>query len=306
MRIALTSFLSFLFGYCFGAVPLSHVLYNQDQGPSQPLLQVLEVFEIKHNGTWDDIVAQTQKKWLRKDGKERWDVEDMIHASPEMIYDLFSKLALVQPKYSSESHYEYAVILGATLQKVRSRFNFLSKEWKKGMRFNKLVILTGDRLLNPDFENQEALINPSLSPYPFRKDWSFSGQLPKNETEMMLLVLDQLDLPKEWQSKKPIIADAPQKKGKRPNTEDTVWEWLAKNPQPGSTLIVTDQPFLGRADTIVRKILPDFSIETVGEGVSFDYFKSEKKATPVILDELARWIYEVNLKNTVKSCTSAS
>ena len=89
-----------------------------------------------------------------------------------------------------------------------------------------------------------------------------------------------------------VFVDTPMQKTennnlRRPNTRDTINEWLQKyNPHNGSILAISNQPFIGYQDAVLRNILPKgFSIETVGcENL-------ENETTTIILDSLARWIY---------------
>lgn len=288
--------LALLISFCCYGRPLSEVLYDEVCGPSFALLEILDVYGIHHDGSWEDIVKGTQKQWLRKEGKERWDVESR---SERDYYALFSKINMTETKMAEASWYNYAVILGSTVQKVRARLFFLKKEWERGVRFQSIVFLTGDRPLNKDIENEKELIDPASSPFPFRKDWVFQGTLPRNETEMMRMVFDQLDMPFDLRHTELIIVDTPQRNGKRPNTKDTFCKWLDIQPIPGKALIFSDQPFLGRGDTIAREMLPDFEVETVGFGFSHEDYIKEKKATPILLDELARWIYSEQLLKAV-------
>jgi hypothetical protein len=285
----------FVFATGVAAPPIASVLYDNKKEPSTALLNVLTHFGIEEK-TWPNIVQATQEKWLRGSGKERWDVHEISTQNSYKNYALFSSINMTKTFESTLSLYEDALILGGTLQNVRARFYFLKQEWERGMRFKNLFILTGDRPLNPSFEGEKELIEQKYCPYPFRKEWKFEGVFPKNETEMTQLVFDQLDLPKEWRSMHVIFVDAPQNQGKRPNTKDTYVKWLAMNPPEGKILIVSDQPFLGRQDSLARKILPNrYEIETVGVGFSFEEFKNEKKALSILLDDLARWIYTEQL-----------
>lgn len=269
----------------YAAPPLSQVLYDDKGNPSEQLCVILNTYGIQHDGHWETIVKETQKHWLRTQGKERWEVEPRFD---EDGYELFSDILMVEQLCPGEKHYEYAVVLGATLPRVKKRLAFLVDAWSEGVRFNHVVFLTGDRRLNEE-EIDELGRN-------------FTGLLPKNETEMMVFVYRGMDLKEDLRKVDLVIVDAPQKEGKRPNTKDTFVKWLEMHPRKGSALIISDQPFLGRADTIAREFMRKFPIETVGEGFSHEDYLKEPKATPILLDELARWIYEEYFKrNSVAS-----
>lgn len=287
-----------ILGLCFlliltrleGASHLSTVLFDERGGPSSTLLHVLSAFQISST-SWEEIVSETQEKWLRK--KERWEIGAIQDCYPERSYQLFSSLNMTQTLYNESCQYHYGVVLGATLQVVRQRFWFLKQAWDQGVRFDTLVLLTGDRSLDPNLENQQNLIDPDASPYPFKEGWQFSGNSPKNETEMMLLVLEQLDLPSEWAALPLSVVDTPRPIGAtRPQTSHTLDCWMDSHPQPGSLLLVSSQPFAGRQEAITRQHLPSsFTIDCCAEGFSLKRFKEESRALAILQDELARWIY---------------
>lgn len=273
------------------ASPLSGVLYNE-KIPSPALIATLNHFGICHDSTWESILRETQSKWLRSPHQERWDFDSHVDPNPEKTYALFSELDMTQPIWNSQCEYTYAVILGATVQVMRQRFWFLKQAWEKGVRFKELIILVGDRPLVPALENAAALLE---SPYPIRPNWEPTGALPRNETEAAKLIFDQLDLPQEWRKMPHLFVDTPRPAGEnRPRTSDTFLYWLQISPPTrGSFFIVSSQPFIGRQDSIARTYLSSLSeIDTVGEGFSLDFYKKMPQATSILLDELARWIYE--------------
>jgi len=106
---------------------------------------------------------------------------------------------------------------------------------------------------------------------------------------MMQLVFDQLDLPEAWDQLPILYVNTPRPDGlKRPHTEHTLLYWLASHPKAGSLLVMSNQPFVCRQDALLRFYLPfPFTIETVGEELSFEYYAHEKKATAVLFAELS-------------------
>lgn len=281
MRKKLAFFILFLISFF-----LEGAIVTPSGAPTEELLCVLKEFNISHDGRWETIVEKTQKLWKRSAEKERWEVEEYLDPHPKQTYELFCHVGMLDERKATTCCYDYALVLGATVEKVRSRLFFLKQEWERGVRFKKLVFLTGDRPLTA--QESKTLYD---SPYPMRP-FKPRGAPPKNETEMMTVVFDQMVLPQAWDSMTVVVVDTPQREGKRPNTEDTFRHWLTSNPHPGTTLIVSDQPFLGRADALAHKILPpNFTIETVGAGVTYSTFVDNKRAVPILLDELARWIY---------------
>lgn len=266
---------------------------EEEGEPSKALLEVLSHYDVCHDGSWKSIQEETEKAWLSH-GRlvERWEIQAIEDDSPERTFALFTQLGMTQTVVASDRCYDYGIVLGATIQQVRRRFWFLKKEWEKGVRFHTLVVLTGNRPLDPILESEKILIDPAFCPYPFRDGWYFCGSLPKNETEMMQLVFDQLELPEEWRKMPITFVDTPAPPGfKRPHTEHTLQHWLSSNPTRGTLLAISNQPFVCRQNALLKLYRPiDFTIETTGGSFSFEEFVQEKRATAILLAELAYWI----------------
>lgn len=259
------------------------------------LFELLDYFGIKHD-SWEQVVTETQEKWLRQEGKELWEVEKKQDCNPEKTYCLFSKINMTQEILPQKNCYDYAIILGATLGIMRERFYALKVLWDQGLHFNKLIVLVGDRRRDPQLEDLKAL---TTSKFPFREGWQFSGAIPKNETELAMLAFEQLDLPSYWNNIT-TFDDTPLKEGqKRPTTADTFNHWQLCHPKAGSCLIFSSQPFIQRQNLTAQIILgQDFAIETVGKGISWEEYKSHPQALAIMLDELARLIY---LRNYIEA-----
>lgn len=288
--LLLTTFTSFYCSESNTNPMLSRILINEKNEPTPDLLAILAETKIEHDGTLPSIFIETQKKWLRPAGQERWENQTPLTCESDKLPPLFKNLALINEIKPVKQHYDYAVFLGATLNTVRYRLGHLIALWNSGVRFDSIIILAGKRQLDSTIESSESLLNNTCTKLSFKSDWQFNGQLPTTETEMIRFVFDQTDTPTAWKTIPCIFVDAPMQPTengslRRPNTQDTVDEWLKNNPKTGSILSISNQPYIGYQDAVLRKALPkEFVIETVGTACS------DKKPT-VILDSLARWIY---------------
>ena len=258
--------------------------------PSTALLETLETFGVRHDGTWCSIQQATENAWLSHGRNvDLQHIPSIADDKLERTYSLFTRLGMTQTFSPEETCYDYGAVLGSIAPLVRQRLWFLKKAWDSGVRFSTLVFLAGDRPLDPITESEKALIDPASCPYPFREGWKWDGQLPTNETEMMRLVFDQMALPKEWSDMPLMVADAPKPSGmKRPHTEHTLWAWLEMHPHPGNLLAISDQPFICRQDAVLKTLLPqDFEMETAGQGFPVERLRQEPKGTAILLAELA-------------------
>ncbi len=266
---------------------------DQYGNPSQPLLDLLSELKVKHDGTLKSIVVATQKEWLREAGKERWEVEEKYPEKKDLLIQFFENFGFVNEINAKQNKYNYALLLGATLSRVRSRLAHLIDQWGKGVRFKKLIFLSGERPLDPKLENAAFLLDTNNKDLPFKKGWKLKGNLPKTETVMMRLVFQQTEIPKEMNAVEVMFIDTPMKKGengalRRPTTPDTVIEWLKTNPTEGTCLVISNQPYVSYQNSVLKTILPpEFKVETIGKQMD-----EKSKQISVLFDTLARFLYQ--------------
>lgn len=214
-----------------------------------------------------DTLGVSNAQSLYQEG-ERWNFQDRFENKREEILPILEEMGFFEEKRALKNHYHYGVILGALHSTVEKRIELLIQEWNKGVRFDSIVFLTGERPLHPVME----------------KD--FSG----TETDMMIETWRLMDIPKKLRALPLIIVDAPPlpERG-RPTTESTLYAWLEMNPEPGTALFFSNQPFVMYQDAIIQAVLPsDFTAETIGSGGGREYPIS------VLLDTVAKWIYWKN------------
>lgn len=258
------------------------------------LLEILEMTGVKHDGTLASIVDATQKAWLRPAGVERWQMGDTYEELAPKIAPLFNKLGILTEVRPTKKEYDYGVILGALVSRVRQRLASALQTWKEGVRFKKLVFLVGARPLDPEKESERDLYNATNKFLPIKAGWTRPEVAPTTETEMARMVFDQAALPEDFKDAVTVqFIDTPMQKlpngeFRRPNTGDTVTQWLDdKDTTPGSVLAFSNQPYVDYQDAVLRTLLPEsFAVETVGaQG-------SGNEPVGVVLDNLARWLYQ--------------
>lgn len=225
----------------------------------------------------EDIVAETQKRWLRQPGKERWELAELSSEQRLFVLDWAEKQGLFSPWKPLDRTYDKALILGATTSRMQLRLDYLKEQWVQGVRFDEIVWLTGDRPLD---QRVDGLTDRC-----------------RNESEAARILWKEADLPKEMRSLPVVFIAVPMKIKDsvpvRPNREDTVLAWLKTAPQLCKALFVSDQPFCGQEFAIIKTCLPEsFAFELVGPGVDPT---SHPAAAAITLDSIARWIYQENV-----------
>lgn len=224
--------------------------------PTQPLLEILRLFDIKHDGTLEDIEKKTQAAWIRTG--ERWDLPKT--ESDPHLYALFQQLGMTEKISAGKAHYVAALVLGATRPAVRARKEFLLHEVAACTTWDRLYLLGGQRILRPE----EGV---------------------GTETEMMR---------EEFEGTDAITIDAPRRPGgERPRTQETFEAWLKTDPRKGDLLVISNQPFILRQKLVAQNNLPkEFIVEAAGPAYPLELYMKEPKSTALFLDELARIIHE--------------
>lgn len=217
----------------------------------------------------DDLVSYVQQHWLQKN-KERWEMKNAWEEKWEKALPLLEKIGCINTIHASGKKYTYALVLGATGRVMQNRLDTLYEEWKRGVRFQQIVLLAGDRDLDPSRE-------------------TFPENL-RTETDLLAYLFEKHPL-KDLASH--ILICAPKKQledgtWRRPSTACTILKWLETDPEPGNCLAVSTQPFVGYQEAVLRLLLPQtFTVEGIGQETI--YFPMG-----VYLDNFAKWIqYEV-------------
>lgn len=292
-RVRMNFFLTLLVAFKI-AVPS---LVTIEETPAPALIELLQVCGITHDGTLADIIEKTGNAW-KQQGKERWEMEPNPKLQKRKILELLDELHVIEELPSPIQKFDYAFVQGALLSRVRMRIAFLIKQWERGTRFDKIVLLGGARPINPQLESEAEFLNRENRFLPISANWEFSGEFPKTEAEMMKFVYEQADLPLEMRKIPVEYVNAPMvhqdDKILRPSSKDTFLEWLTTNPKPGSSIFISNQPYIGYHNEMIMHILPSkFSIITIGPKAD------ESTPIEVHLDNLARWLEELGKKSLV-------
>lgn len=227
--------------------------------------------------------------FARKRNVERWHLQDEMDLTLKAkILDLFEKLGYFNLLEPQKKTYDYIVVLGATLQRIRIRLATLKKYWERGIRCKKIIFLTGARPLEP-FEGADLLADFKQTILPIKENWQLPTEYPQTEAEIFMAIWNQAQLPEDLAAIEIECVDTPMQKwpdGKiqRPNTGDIVKQWLSRNPTPGDCLFISNQPHVGYQDALIRRFISkDFLVEAVGLEV-----KKEDQTVSILLDALVR------------------
>lgn len=295
------------------------------------LSSIKKLFKVLDLPTDDSLIQMNeiaQKELLRKPGQERWDMDkEAYNDKKEQILPILDEIGLLQEKKPSGQDYDYILIQGALVKRMRDRLAYLQKIWislsPQTRKKAKIVFLTGARSLEPTQESVEVLLNESLSPVPFRTEWTPPANLPQTEKEAAEFVWDQIIADPELRQKRvqgdvlfvnaPLLGDPP----RRPTAADTISFWI-DSPQNTNALgeeytqfwdssvpldkarylVISNNPFILFQHKVVqnslrKKGITNAIIVTVGPAAD------PTLPLSVHLDNVARILYEevASLKN---------
>jgi hypothetical protein len=250
---------------------------------------------IKSN--YNDMNAYAQEHWLRKPGQERQEIK-MFERQVQMkqIEAVLKKIGMIDRVNPTITHFDYAIVFGARVYRMRSRMQNIHELISTNKFMPKqIVILTGDRPLNPEYESKALLLDTSY----IRSDWKLTGALPTTETEAARFIWDQLKKPDSVKNIPIVFVSTSmfEKNGKlaRPTTVDTVESWLKLSPKPGSVVAFSNNPYILYQNETIKPTLikagwfkQGGTLQTVG-----DAFSEKEDNLANVLDSVAGYIYSI-------------
>jgi hypothetical protein len=276
----------------------SRLLFDENGRPGIELLQLLKLVGMENLNESEEPIVQinrwAQKHLLRKG--ERWEEQsNRFEELKPKIKPLLADLGFVNATVPRFETYQGAIVHGALLPTVRLRLYYLIEQWKKGVRFTHLYFLSGERPLEPQYENNQALVTDEGVLLRIRRGWQVPAELPRTECGMIQLIWEQSDIPDDMREEvnvhyinAPMKHDLRSAKLLRPTTDDSVERWLQALPPHGRYLAISNAPYTHRQDVVIRGLAPKegFEFDTIGP-VADGHLKMA-----IFLDELARTIFQ--------------
>ena len=279
-------------------------LIQKNGEPSKTLIKLFDATKIEYEKTATGMNKVAQANFLRKENEERWQIQsNKWEKDREIIIPILDDLGMIKCVRPTKQKYNHVIIFGAKVDRMRLRLRRLISHFKEGLTFEKIYFLVGERELDAESEDEDVLYNKRKSSVPFKEKWQRPETKPETEAQAARMIWSQTKMPEELEKQGiefinvGMITDPETGKTRRPNTEDTVKEWLSKVSKIGNVLAVSNQPFvLYQHETLVGvlskvgRLSDDVTIETVGK---------EAKDTPISvhLDNVARTLY-TEVKNS--------
>lgn len=196
----------------------------------EPLNRILENCRLDVAFSPRGFIEATESWMLSEEEREKGSYSQIcIIKDQHAFYNDLSLLNMTQIVPAHSASYGTVVIFGGALPVMRQRLDFLIREWRRGVRFERIIFLCGERPLYPGIEEKEHFINKDYNPFsstsaPIDKD-SYKQKccpqnqkntkvinnqnideielkdLPENEVEIAKFVWEQMDLPKAWKGR---------------------------------------------------------------------------------------------------------
>jgi hypothetical protein len=234
------------------------------------LLALLKVMDVPHDGTLASIVEATQKRWTRPAGKQRWEVKDTLtEVQKKAVMDYCIKMDFFKEIKPSHKNYDYAILLGATVNPMKRQMAHLAKLADLGIVFKQVVLLSGPRPLDPKVE-----------PIP---------EGCKTEGDAMEAVWKEQPLSRQipWKHFQCPMMTTPEGEPRTPNRADTLQAWLGSSPTPGLCFMISTQPYCIYQQLVAEHALPQgVKCETIGPAGD-----PSVQNPAVMLDNIARCLY---------------
>ena len=262
----------------------------------------------------DDLAratAKTQECWLSvvqgRGNKERADLKDGVRRGDirQEVEECADSMGLFAERAPALDRYTYGACHGAFLDGVRRNLFQLVAAWKRGIRFDSLVFLTGERYLRKQQGGEDAvekLCDEKSSILPFKKGWKMpEDAVYDTEYDMVKLVWSQTDIPEDMAqalSAKVVFVNAPKGQNARPSTKDAIRTWLQEcHPRPG-TILACSYPLLWAYQQLVGETaLRDsgMALDTIAPALSDkERAVQRERMVSLVFDTVTKCLYEIS------------
>ncbi|OHS93738.1 hypothetical protein TRFO_11505 [Tritrichomonas foetus] len=255
---------------------VKYVLLTKDYELSSSFTKLLRFIEADHIHTVEEAFEYTQSKFIRKNGTER------NQMPPNPFEDRFNELAPILDEINmlnsipATGHYKYLCFNGQSTPMMRRQLEFIKRQ--ENLTFDHIIFATGDRELSSmdDADDLYKLYEKGEILYEADAAQLLVDEYYPNDDRIVIRGVD----------KDPTL--------RRPNTRSTVVTWMDMKPEPGSILMVSNNPFIQYQYITWYNVLKENkwfenggSLEMCGDCVK----RSNVNKVAVILDNIARTLY---------------
>lgn len=246
-----------------------HILLNEDLTLSPSLKKLFNFLNAKDINTFEEANKYAQENFLRPKGIERqMQKPHPLESEFNKVLPILRSMKMIDA-IPAFGHYNYLAFNGQSLPQMRRQVEFIKRS---SVTFNEIVFATGSRNLQAIFDKDDPNFDILKSEY--------------DAAKYLLKVY--------FPNKKSIVLNATTDKLPRPNTKTTVNAWMEQKPEPGSILMVSNNPYIGYQYLTWFGVLKDNDWFKKGGSLYMcgDFQREEKRnRLAVILDNVARTLF---------------
>ncbi|SYX08737.1 hypothetical protein C834K_0265 [Chlamydia poikilotherma] len=259
---------------------------------------LLELCDLPEVETPEELVEVTKPLLLTREQRMAADFGSLPIKDDHAFYNDLSLLRMTQVVPAYAATYGAAVVFGGTVAAIRQRLDFLIREWNRGVRFKKIIFLSGRRERYAKVENPDQFYDNRHNPFPIEENWNpGEHKLPSSEDEIARFVWMQMVVPTTWRDASGgvevefLVAEP--EEGQKYGTRHDTLKILRAYHGDGSEriLFVSSQPFIHLDRSRVTKHFDKEKYDISGPGFAQGILKQDW-ASSVCLHSLAAWVSE--------------
>ncbi|OEH43984.1 hypothetical protein [Chlamydia psittaci] len=261
---------------------------------------LLEQCDLPEVETPEELVEETKHLFLTREQRMAADFDPLPIKDDHAFYNDLSLLRMTQVVPAYAATYGSAVVFGGTLATIRQRLDFLVREWHRGVRFKKIIFLSGRRERYAKVEDSDQFYDNRHNPFPVEENWNpAEHKLPSSEDEIARFVWTQMVVPSSWRDLSGgmevefLVAEPAE--GQKYGTRHDTLKVLRAYHGDGSEriLFVSSQPFIHLDRSRAAKHFEKEKYDVAGPGFSQAILKHDW-APRVCLHSLAAWASETD------------
>ncbi len=229
-------------------------------GPTDFLKEIFKITEIKNVDDLESAISQSSSKWLRPKFMEKWHGYSFLDKhKKEELTKLIKASDLAKERPPKQKHYNAAIIIGYTTERIQKRINYLIKLCEQGIVFDKIYLLSATRNFKISTEvGQSAVSSLSKKNIPIEDLWDQASKSELfKEVPIEIIKIHKISNNFGVTSEKLL---------------KTVMERYNGETKGKKILLVADARSAGSKSSLAEKVLEPYEIEleTVWQGCSID------------------------------------
>ncbi|OHT00310.1 hypothetical protein TRFO_07973 [Tritrichomonas foetus] len=259
-----------------------HILLNSDLSLRPGLFNLFKRLNVLGITTAKEANKYAQENFLRPAGVERqMQLPHQLESKFDEIAPILDSMYMISA-ISASGHFRYLAFNGQSLPQMRRQAEFIKK--MKNLEYDEIVWVTGARNLKAIYDAEDPLFG-KLKDEAESAQYLLKTYFPHKKSKVLNATLDGND--------KYLV---------RPNTKTTVDAWMKTNPEPGSILMVSNNPYIGYQYLTWYGVLQKNGWFEKGGSLSMcgdSQNEDKRNRLAVILDNVARTLY-TELSNSKK------